>query len=92
MNEGKEIRYWVVSPNVRKHHWSLGGWKDLIKQSGTAIMGYSPTHNKGMRLGPKFAKTIQKDHIILIARGRGANREIVGCGRVASARTIATGQ
>jgi hypothetical protein len=92
MTKEKTIRYWVVSPNVRKHQWSLGDWKDLIKQTGTAIMGWSPTQKKGMRLGSKFANDIEKNDVILIARGRGANREIVGCGRVASSALLPQGK
>lgn len=92
MTKEKTIRYWVVSPNVRKHNWSLGDWKDLIKQTGTAIMGWPPTQKKGMRLGSKFANDIEKNDVILIARGRGANREIVGCGRVASSALLPQGK
>jgi hypothetical protein len=74
----KKIRYWVVSPNVRSQ------WRELIKQTKAAIMGWPPDRRKGMQLGPKFAELIKKDDVILIARGGNANKEVIACGKVAS--------
>jgi hypothetical protein len=87
----KETRYWIVSPNVRNHPPSLPLWRELIKQTRTAIMGYSPDHRKGMQLGPKFAEEIEEDDVILITRGKNAHREVVACGRVASAVMLPRG-
>jgi hypothetical protein len=86
-----EIRYWIVSPNVRSHSWSLTLWRELIKQTETAIMGWPLDQKTGMQLGRKFAEQIKENDVILIARGANDKKEVVACGRVSSAARVPHG-
>jgi len=88
----KAIRYWIVSPNVRNQPSKIQYWRELIKQTHSAIMGWPPNQTKGMKLGRKFAEQIKKDDIVLIARGANAKKEVLACGRVASVATAPHGR
>lgn len=84
---GRQHRYWVVSPNVKddrtKDQKTVEQWKDVIRRECVAIMGWSPEDKDvGHGLGPKFAYDVQRGDVVLIARRKYRNPDVVGFGIV----------
>jgi len=82
---GKESRrYWVVSPNVRANEGTVGEWREASVKAHAAFMGYPP--NSESEIGARFAgltnRSVMPNDVILIARRRGGEPEIVGFGVV----------
>lgn len=78
--------YWVVSPNVKNDNSTVGAWRQASLTKSAAFMGYSPDDHKHAEIGPKFAGRVQggiePGDVILIARRRGGEPEVVGFGVV----------
>ena len=75
-------RYWVVSPNVRFNSGTVSDWRQASVKWKAAFMGWAPDDPKH-KLGLKFARVIQPNDIILIARRHKKKQpEVVGFGVV----------
>jgi hypothetical protein len=79
-------RYWVVSPNVRYNESTVEEWRRASVRVNAAFMGWYPDDHAHSEIGPKFAGNIpggvSPDDVILIARRRRWQPEIVGFGVV----------
>ena len=70
---------WILSPNVHNDS-TENEWKDVIRQSQRAYIGYNTDH----RYGELFGSSIQIGDVILIAQGQNTNKRLFLCGEVIS--------
>jgi hypothetical protein len=80
-----ERSFWVVSPNVRNNPKDIAAWKKAILKYQAAFMGYDPDDKGHNAIGFNFAKKIQENDIILIARSHRNEPGVVGFGIVKGA-------
>jgi hypothetical protein len=80
-NDSSTRRFWVVSPNVANDYRTVKQWKKAIIHYGAAFMGYPP-NNKTKRIGYRFAHSVKNGDIVLIARRKHHQPDIVGFGIV----------
>ncbi len=77
-----ERQYWVVSPNAKhdrtKNQETVEKWKEVICRNHVAIMGWSPDHD----IGRRFKDEIRLGDIVLIARRKDWEPDVVGLGIV----------
>jgi len=75
-------QYWVLSPNVKddrtENQEAVGKWKEVICHNHLAIMGWSPDHG----IGRRFKDEIRLGDIVLIARRKDWEPDVVGLGVV----------
>lgn len=82
-------RYWVVSPNVKddktKDQRSVEQWKQAILHDYVAVMGWPPyDYDHGHAVGPRFADDVKNGDVVLIARKKWREPEVVAVGVVSS--------
>lgn len=74
--------FWVVSPAVDGGNRPVEKWVDASIRWHAAFMGYAPNDLRHKGIGPRFAKTISADDVILIARRKHKQPEVVAFGVV----------
>jgi hypothetical protein len=84
MDQKDQVRkkYWVVSPNVRNNEATVSDWRQASRLGHAAFMGWKTDDRDHKKIGYKFAHVIKPGDVILIARRRKHQPEIVGFGVV----------
>ena len=79
-------KYWIVSPNVNNRSETQDKWLQAIPPLHAAFMGWPPQKHKGdpKGLGLRFAQEVDFGDVVLIAGGSNVNKQLLGCGIVAS--------
>ncbi len=77
-----ERRFWIVSPNVNSRNPTVPQWIEASLTHKSVFMGYFPDDLGHAGIGFKFAHSIKEGDVVLIARRRLHNPQVVGFGIV----------